>query len=207
MKNHLPIGLIMATYIEAKPFVEKITWQRSVKDPFPVYCAEDLTLVVSGMGKANAAAACAWLCTAKAPGCIINIGAAGANTHGMPVGSIHHITEAFETDRRHFKTGEPFCHRPDVMEGFPTARVATRDEPVIDPHERQKISFYAELSDMEGSAVVQAARRFQTRCFLFKFVSDTRQDTTGDRIAANIRRHREPVFNFFINLRGTPIKL
>ncbi|MFP4255856.1 MAG: hypothetical protein ACLFQ9_03240 [Desulfobacterales bacterium] len=207
MTAHISIGLIMATYIEAKPFVEKITWQRSDKNPFPVYCADNLTLVVSGMGKANAAAACAWLCTARTPGCIINIGAAGANTQGMPVGSIHHITEALETDRRHFKTGEPFRHRPDVLEGFPTARVATRDEPVIDPQERQKISFYAELSDMEGSAVVQAARRFQTPCFLFKFVSDTRQDTTGDRIAANIRLYRDPVFNFFMNLRAMPIKL
>ncbi len=201
-----PIGLIMATYIEAKPFVEKIDWLRAAQTPFPVYHAKDLILVISGMGKTNAAAACAWLCTTARPGCIVNLGAAGANRDGLVLGSIHHIREALETDRRHFKTAAPFCHRPDVMEGFPTARVATREEPVIDPEERRRVSSLAELSDMEGAAVIQAARRFQTRCFMFKFVSDTPGHTAGSQIAAHIRSWRDSVFDFYMTAISPAIR-
>ncbi|MFP3980101.1 MAG: hypothetical protein ACLFUY_01805 [Desulfobacterales bacterium] len=197
MPAHRQIGLIMATYLEAKPFVKGFQWKRSEDAPFPAYQGSGLVLVISGMGKANAAAACAWLCTTREPGCIINLGAAGANSTSLTPGSIHHIREVRETDRCHFKTGEPLCHRPHVMAGFSTVRLATRDEPVIDPKERLRFSNLAELSDMEGAAIIHTARRFQTPCYVFKFVSDTPEHTTGSQIAANIREFREHVFNFF----------
>ncbi len=196
MSENPRTGLLMATYIEAKPFVEKIEWHRSAEKPFPVYYKDGLILVISGMSKANAAAACAWLCTSESPGRIVNIGAAGANADGLPLGSIHHITESLETDRRHFKTHEPFRRRPDVMDGFSTARLATRDEPVTDPEERRLTAMFAELSDMEGAAVIQTAQKFQTPCYLFKFVSDTPEHTTADEIAVHIRQYRDSVFKF-----------
>lgn len=193
-----PIGLIMATYIEAKPFVEKMNWLGSGKRPFPVYYGGRVTLVVSGMGKANAGAACAWLCARGSVKCIVNIGAAGANRNGLPSGGIHHIRTTLETDRLHFKTREPFCHNPSVMEGFSTLRLATCDEPVIDPEQRRQTAAIAELSDMEGAAVVQTANQFAIPCFLFKFVSDTPEDTEGSQIVANIRQYRDLAFAFFI---------
>ncbi|MBA2882258.1 nucleoside phosphorylase [Desulfosalsimonas propionicica] len=197
MSKHHRIGLIMATYIEAKPFVEKINWLGSEKKPFPVYYGNRVILVVSGMGKANAAAACAWLCVRESVQSIVNTGAAGANQQGLPPGGIHHISEALETDRRHFKTNEPFCHKPSVMEGFSTLRLATREEAVIDPDQRRQTAAIAELSDMEGAAVVQIANRFEIPCFLFKFISDTPEDTQGSRIVANIRQYRDLNFDFF----------
>ena len=198
MKLYPSLGLIMATYIEAKPFVTGIGWQQTTDAPFPVYRTRDLTLVVSGMGKTNAAAACAWLCTVAAPACVVNLGAAGANRDDLPLGSIHHIRAVLELERRHFKTGAPFCHRPDVLEGFATARLATREEPVIDTKERSRIAALAELSDMEGAAIVQVCRRFQTPCLLFKSVSDTALHTTGSMIAAHIRQHRTAMLDFFM---------
>ncbi len=198
MPDYPTIGLIMATYIEAKPFVEGIKWHRQTEAPFPVYRSRGLSLVISGMGKTNAAMACAWLCTALAPSCIINLGAAGANRDGLPPGTIFHIKEALETDRRHFRTSEPLRHVPAVLEGFPTARTATRDEPVIEAHERRRALSFAELSDMEGAAVIQAARKFKTPCFLFKFISDTPGHTTGNEIPDLIRRNRDSLFEFFM---------
>ncbi len=204
MQDKKNTGLIMATYIEAKPFVEKIKWHRFVKEPFPVYHGDNLVLVISGMGKTNAAAACAWLCTALEPACIVNLGAAGANSREINLGGIYHISQALEIDRLHFKTGKPFCHRPDVIEGFCPVSLASRDEPVIDPEEREKISRIAHLSDMEGAAIVQTATRFQTRNFLFKFVSDTQQQTTGSEIASQIRYWRESLFDFFMTRLVSP---
>ncbi|MCF8028378.1 MAG: hypothetical protein K9K81_08430 [Desulfobacteraceae bacterium] len=197
MPKHHRIGLIMATYIEAKPFVEKTNWLGSEKKPFPVYYGNRVILVVSGMGKANAAAACAWLCVRESVKSIVNTGAAGANQQGLPLGGIHHISEALETDRRHFQTNAPFCHKPSVLEGFSTLRLATREEAVIDPDQRRQTAAIAELSDMEGAAVVQIANKFEIPCFLFKFVSDTPEDTQGSRIVANIRQYRDLNFDFF----------
>jgi nucleoside phosphorylase len=198
MKKEKIIVLLMATYIEAKPFVEKIRWIDFVKYPFPVYYGAGLVLVISGMGKTNAAAACSWLCATIGPACIVNLGAAGANCADMPLGGIYHISQTLEIDRRHFRTGQPFCHQPDLMEGFEQARLASRDEPVTDPEERLKVSYIAELSDMEGAAIVQTAEKYQTKIFLFKFISDTPCHTTGNEIAAHIRQFREHSFDFFM---------
>ncbi|MFP4668026.1 MAG: hypothetical protein ACOCY3_04340 [Desulfosalsimonas sp.] len=194
MSQHPETGLIMATYIEAKPFVEKIRWENSAEKPFPVYYLKNLALVVSGIGKVNAAAACAWLSAAASPKYIVNIGAAGANLDGLPPGRIYLIREALDADRINFKTGRPLCYSPDIMEGFETTRLATSDTPVLDPEQRRKAAAFAELSDMEGAAVIQTAQKFQARCFALKFISDTPQHTTGRQIAANIREHRESVF-------------
>lgn len=202
MNKDKNIGLIMATYIEAKPFVEKIQWIGSAQNPFPVYYGANLVLVISGMGKTNAAAACSWLCATLEPACIVNLGAAGANRAGMTLGSFYHISQAFEIDRLHFKTGQPFSHRPDIIEGFDQARLASRDEPVTDPEERLKVSYIAELSDMEGAAIVQTAKKYQAKNFLFKFISDTPSHTTGNEIAAHIRQLRENAFDFFMTRLG-----
>ncbi|MFW6011105.1 MAG: hypothetical protein ACOC8Q_01190 [Desulfosalsimonas sp.] len=202
MNEPLKTGLIMATYLEAKPFVAKIRWKSSAEKPFPVYYAKGLALVISGIGKANAAAACAWLSAVASPEYIVNIGAAGANLDGWPLGSIYLIREALDTDRKDFKTGRPLCLSPDIMEGFETACLATSDTPVIEPEERRKASAFAELSDMEGAAVVQAAQKFKTRCLVIKFISDTLQHTTGRQIAANLRQYREPAFTEICGIMG-----
>ncbi|MFW6335336.1 MAG: hypothetical protein ACOC0W_08700 [Desulfosalsimonas sp.] len=194
MGENIKTGLVMATYMEAKPFVYGIDWNRSAESPFPAYFAENLCLTISGMGKANAAAACAWMCTAVGPQCIVNLGAAGANLEGFSLGSLYRITQVFETDRLHFKTGEPFSHRPDTSGLLPGASLATRESPVMDPEDRRQTAYVAELSDMEGAAVVQAAARFATPCYVFKFVSDSPGHDTGDLIAANIRSFRDAVF-------------
>ncbi|MCF8024662.1 MAG: hypothetical protein K9K82_04140 [Desulfobacteraceae bacterium] len=206
MPTNRNISIIIATYTEAKPFVEKIDWQHCVKRPFPVYFGKALTLVISGIGKTNAAMACAWLSSTASAECIVNIGAAGANRDGLPLGSIHHISKAVETDRLHLKTGRPFLHRPDVMDGFSTARLATSDRPVTKAEERRQIAALAELSDMEGAAVIQAARKFQTRCFLFKFVSDTPEHTIGQEIITNIRIYRDALFDFLMPLVLSKLK-
>lgn len=189
-------GLIMATYLEAKPLVEKLGRQPDTAAPFPVYHGKDISLVISGIGKTSAAAACAWMCTALAPARIVNLGAAGSNREDLPLGTIRQVNEAFETDRLHFKTGKPFRHLPDVLEGFTTASLATSDQPVINPEQRRKLLSFAEMTDMEGAAVIQTAARFKTRCFLFKFVSDTPGHTTGEEIATHIRLWRQPVIEF-----------
>lgn len=199
MAKRAVIGLLMATHLEAKPFLEGIAYERIADSPFPVYKSDETVLVVSGMAKANAAMACACLALTHAPACIVNMGAAGAAGGGHPLGAIYHVSEAVEYDRRHFRTGLPFRHRPNILEGFATARLATQDRPVIDPEKRREIAPMAELLDMEGAAVIQAAQKFHIPCYLFKFVSDTPAHTTDRDIPVHIRLYRSAMFDFFMS--------
>ncbi len=199
MPEHPLIGLIMATHLEAKPFLEGIDLRRTSVGPFSAYKAGNIILLITGLGQTNAAMACTCLCMSASPACLVNIGAAGATADGdFPLGSICHVTEALEPDRPHFRTGLPFRHEPDLMQGFRTARLATRDKAVVAQEERREMARIADLSDMEGAAVVQAAAKFQVPCFLFKLVSDTPEQTTETEIPAFIRAYRDSLFEFFM---------
>jgi nucleoside phosphorylase len=68
---------------------------------------------------------------------------------------------------------------------------------VRDPAERERIAMDAQIVDMEGASVVQACRRFHTKCYLFKFVSDTPDHSTSNDIVKNITFHRNAFFRFF----------
>ena len=193
-----PIGLVMATRLEAKPFLTGLSWRNASETPFPVYHDNNRVLIISGIGKANAAMAAAWLCMQFFPACLVNLGAAGTTRAGKRLGAIYQIRETVEPDRRHYQTGRPFRQQPDVLPGFATARLATLDQATLEAEKRKEISSAAELVDMEGAAVVQAARRFQVPCCLFKFVSDTAAHTTGGEIISHIRQYRQSLFDFFI---------
>lgn len=197
-KNSLDcLVMVMATTLEAKPFIDGLSLIRESEKPFPVYKNHNYTLILSGIGKANAAMACAYSCLTF-PNCrIINLGAAGATGTKHFLGETFHITEAIEFDRPHWKSKTPYIHKPDSLEGFPCAKIATSDHPVIDPEERKKISFLAELVDMESASVIQTCKKFGNLCYFFKFVSDTPEHTNDTDIVDNIKKYRDGFFDFF----------
>ncbi len=186
----------MATHLEAKPFILELSLIKEESEPFPVYKNKNLILVISGIGKANAAMACAYSCLKFAPSCVVNLGAAGATGSSYNLGEVFHINKTYEYDRPQFKTKAPHKHVPDVLKDFSCAKIATLDRAVLDPLERQNISKTADLIDMESASVIQACRIFKTKCYIFKFVSDTPEHTTDDDIVENIREYRNSFFDF-----------
>jgi adenosylhomocysteine nucleosidase len=199
MQDSGSIAILMATMLEAKPFVEGMSLKRIEKKPFALYANEYTRLIISGVGKSNAAMAAAYYCLNFNPACVCNLGAAGATHPSYPLGKIFHITEICEYDRPDFRSGKPHIHIPHALKGFETEKLATGDKAVIAPDERKKISVIAGLVDMEGAAVVQACKKFQTKGILFKFVSDTPDHTHDEDIVANIRLYRTPFYTFFAN--------
>lgn len=192
------IGLIIATRMEAVPFLEGLECRKIQDFPFEVFLGEDAVIVISGIGKVNAAMASAFAAMTFSPACIINAGAAGGIRPDERTGAIYQMDAVFEPDRLHFKTGKAFRHHPDVLDGIPTARLATLDRAVVKTADRQAIAPVAELVDMEGAAVVQVAGRFQIPCYLLKFVSDTPGHTRIREIPMLIRQHRDAFFDFFM---------
>lgn len=188
----------MATLLEAKPFIKNLKLKKTGREPFEQFSRDDFQLIISGIGKTNAAAATTFCCREFKPACVVNMGAAGATDHSYPVGAIFHIDRIIEYDRPRFFSGKPFVHKPDRLKGFSIASLASGDRPVIEPEDRKVISAQASLVDMEAAAVVQACKIFQTTCYVFKFVSDTPGHTRVIDILKNIRKYREPLFDFFM---------
>lgn len=187
----------MATMLEAKPFVLGMSLRQTRKIPFRLFQNNGMILIISGIGKANAAMATTYSCLQFKPACICNLGAAGATRSGYDLGETFHIQKVVEPDRPDLKTGKPCVHKPDLLAGFRTTILATSDRAVLDPKERKVISINADLIDMEGASVVQACRIFKKDCYLFKFVSDTPDHTQDQDIVDHIRRYRERFYKFF----------
>ncbi len=197
MSGNPVIGLVMATLLEAVPFIRDLSLREWGAEPFSLYGDDRITLIISGIGKANAAMACAYLIQTRRPALVCNLGAAGAADRRCALGECYHISKVIEPDRPGLKSGLPHEHLPDVLDGFAVAALATQDRPLRDPDERESVASSAQLADMEGAAVVQACRRFGVNCFLFKFASDTPDQRQSAEIVKNIELYRNAHSRFF----------
>jgi adenosylhomocysteine nucleosidase len=198
-RTHLA-GIIMATGLEAEPFIKAFRMREIEDRPFMVYGCGEMNLIISGIGKANASMATAYICTRFDPGWIMNLGAVGATQASRKLGDIYHIEKVIEPDRPHQGSGTPYVQIPDVLPGFQKAILATQDKPVESPEDFQYVAPLADLVDMEGASVVQASRRFEKRCLLFKFISDTPVHAgKGELIIEHIKLYSEPFCRFISN--------
>ncbi|OGP97161.1 MAG: hypothetical protein A2Z39_04210 [Deltaproteobacteria bacterium RBG_19FT_COMBO_46_9] len=201
MVQGIPLtGIIIATDLEAEPFIKALKMQEIEDRPFPVYGCDNIFLSISGIGKANAAMATAYMCSKFDPKWIMNLGAAGATQASRELGDIYHIEKVIEPDRPHPASGTPYVQIPDVLPGFKKAVLATQDRAVDDIETFRQIAPLADLVDMEGASVVQASKRFGKRCLLFKFVSDT-PIHAGQRelIMEHVKHYGAPFCEFISN--------
>jgi len=187
----------MATMTEASPLIRGLALAETASSPFRIFKDARIVLTISGIGKANAAMACASLIQRFRPYLICNIGAAGALDEKRKLGELYHINRVIEPDRPDFRTGAFMEQLPDVLEGFTLASLATQDRPLRTAEERKEAAGLADLVDMEGAALLQTARRFGLGCFLFKFVSDTPAHAQRSAIIENIERFRDVQLRFF----------
>ena len=198
-KNHL-IALEMAVMSEAKPFVLGLGLTQTQQAPFRVFENQRIALIISGIGKANAAMAALFAIQKFNPDQIINLGSAGANDGRHPLGEIYQIDKIVESDRMDMKTRKPAIHIPEVFSGIKSATLSTMDTPAIDSETRKKIAAHASLSDMEGAAAAQACRLTEKTCRLFKLVTDTPGHTEETSIVKNIKRFRGALYDYFTDV-------
>ena len=203
MLNRPSLCLIAATHMEADPFIKIFDMKEIEKKPFSIYEGKDVLLGISGIGKANAAMGTAFCCIKYKPACILNAGAAGAVDESYQVGNIYQVEKTIEPDRPHLRSNTPWVQTPDIIKGFNNAVLATQDKPVDNVDAFNELSALADMVDMEGASVLQTARRFDVRCYLFKFVSDTPLHAGKGLIVENIR---EQVGSFCEFVAGSVIQ-
>jgi len=198
-KHHL-ITLEMAVMAEAKPFVLGLGLTQTEQAPFRVFENQRIALIISGIGKANAAMAAFCAIQKFNPDQIINMGSAGANDGSHPLGEIYQVDKIVESDRMDMRTRKPAVHIPETFSGIQSASLSTMDTPAIDSETRKKIAAHASLSDMEGAAVAQACRLMGKTCRLFKLVTDTPCHTEETHIVKNIKRFRGALYDYFTDV-------
>jgi len=200
MQKNTLTAVIMATMLEAKPFVAGLSLEPLHKKPFLCFKNPKFILVISGIGKAHAAMATAYCCTKFNPDIVVNIGAAGALGMSKKQGDLYQINKIIEHDRPDFQTGQPIIHNIATMNDVSVnyANLSTSDKAAISIQDRKKIAIYGgELADMEGASIVQTCRKFKIPCHIFKYISDTLEDIETDSIVENIRKYRQKSFVFF----------
>ncbi|MDH6117144.1 nucleosidase [Kitasatospora sp. GAS204B] len=138
------------------------------------HLGEDLPVLLTGMGKVNAATALATvLASGPHPAEVINLGTAGALRPGLD-GRIHLIGTVLQhdLDTRVLRqlTGQSFGG--PLTLAADGAVLATGDLFVSDHAARDRLAAAAELVDMEGYAVAAAAQRAGVPVRLVKYVSD-----------------------------------
>lgn len=172
--------------LEAGALIEALGLELLYASPYAVYSGARLKLIISGIGKAHAAAATAHLIEGHQPALVVSLGVAGALNDSFTLGEICQAATACEPDRLDVISGR----MPEFMFTSLTAlrrvRLATMDKPASTPAERAALSGLAELIDMEGASVAQTAATYGLSCGLIKIVSDT---PSAPKILENLKQH------------------
>ena len=144
------------------------------------YLGGGLPVLLTGMGKVNAASAVASvLAGAVRPGAVVNLGTAGALKPGWS--GTHEVHSVLQHDLDsavlHMLTGETVGAPLELAAASGAAAparpvLATGDLFVSDEPARQRLAERADLVDMEGYAVAAAARAAGVPVRLVKHVSD-----------------------------------
>jgi nucleoside phosphorylase len=173
------INLVVALPAEAKPISSRFGLERVQPDlVFPLYRRERVTLVVAGPGKANAAAATAFLYAVG--GCPLDAVWVNPGIAGHAEGQIGEILLAHEiTD-----AGSDLSWHPSLAADSPcpSENLVTLDRPDL-------VYEHDGMVDMEASGFYPTARRFSADGLVqvLKTISDNRQDTARGLTARRVR--------------------
>ncbi|MBN2686021.1 MAG: UbiA family prenyltransferase [Pontiellaceae bacterium] len=141
------IGILFATEMEARPFLERDA---------PV----GTVMVISGMGMEAALAATEKLILEHGCSFVINAGVCGALNDALERWSIHQIASVVSEELN-------VIHLQD--EGL---RLVSVEKPVFQLERKAALSVHAELVDMEGYAVASVCKEHGVRCVLIKGITD-----------------------------------
>ena len=157
-------------------------------------CGVPFTIIVTGVGKTNAAAG-AMLAIARGADRLLNIGVAGGITPRAKIGSLWQIDRAVQYDfDLSTINGTPVGTLDEYQTPyfplrtggkFPTATLATADSFASGQDDMALLdSLGADVRDMEGAAIAHIAYAAGVPCTMFKSISDNAREES-------VREYRE----------------
>ncbi|MCL5279641.1 MAG: putative 4-hydroxybenzoate polyprenyltransferase [Planctomycetes bacterium] len=208
------IALLVATRDEAASLLDALQAQKLGDTPFETHWFPARRrrpagfVIITGMGPAAAAAAARHILTTQKVQHLFNAGVCGALRAGFEPGGVYHIMSAADGDalllrsageERGQSTFLPENHPAARAEeekvecpllpffDLPAARLTSVSEPVFGDARRTRLAAAADLLDMEGHAIADAAARHGIPCTLIKGVSDLALDGSREDLHRNLR--------------------
>ncbi len=161
------IGILFATEMEAKPFLD-------CGEP------EGTVTVISGMGMEAARVATEKLIREHGCTSVINAGVCGALNNRLQRGAVYRVSMV---------STENLNAAVNVGLGLGLKKLVTVEEPVFQPERKRELSRYGDLVDMEGYAVARICEENNVPCIMIKGVTDF-GDHNGKE---DIQKHIDPV--------------
>ncbi len=181
------IGIVMATMIEARPFIDNMGLVQKSAKPFSVYCKDNIFLIISGIGKACCASAVTHIINLFDVDSLYNFGASGDLNNKFKIGDILHINSIIEPDRPYISGGKRMI-TPDIIDGFPYASLSTQDRAMVNNADREITGKFADLADMEGASFMQICTLYNKKGYLFKIVTDVPGHDSDKDIIKNVKK-------------------
>lgn len=150
--------IVTALKSEAQPIIDFLNLTKKEDKNFPIFTNQDITLIISGMGKINSAIAVTYLAPEEK---ILNIGICGSTSHKL--GELFQIKKIID------KSSQKVVHLNQNGE-----TITCVDTPQNNPNQ-----FKNTLVDMESFGFYQASRKFvkKENILLYKIVSDKISNT------------------------------
>lgn len=186
------ILFIAAMIEEARPVIDKLKLDHTGIKPFELYQNGDFALIISNIGKINAAAATAYGIVKFNPEMIYNIGLAGSINHDMHYGDIIAVQKVYQHDSYLPFDDERFAYFSEAVElatsvgAFKSGTLATGDSFVDNSELKKKIAKSAHLVDMEGHAVARVAQLHDVPLHMYKIISDNASESAHDDFFGNL---------------------
>jgi len=199
------ILFIAAMIEEASPVIDKLGLEPVGTKPFAVYLNKDFALIVSNIGKINAAAATTYGIARFNPEVIYNIGLAGSINYDMHYGDIIAVQKVYQHDSYLPFDDERFAYFSEAVElatkawNLKTGTLATGDSFVDNSELKKKIAESAQLVDMEGHAVARVALLHDVPLHMYKIISDNASESAHDDFFDNLEQMSHSKISEIIN--------
>lgn len=186
--------LVLATLDEARPLLDLLKAEKRQDLPVPAYdypataARPGGLVVISGMGPENAARATEHAIVALGATTLVNPGICGTLTESLKPGDLCIATSVVDGDTLLDTGTASAITLPDspAWRHLTRARLASCKNPVFGGEPRQTLAAHADIVDMEGQAIAQAARQQGLPCTLLKGVSDHANDTGRNDLHRNL---------------------
>lgn len=172
------ILIVVANPEEAQPFIKELQLELASSVPFLTYANTKIAVVISNIGKVNAAGATSYGIAKFAPDVIYNIGLAASLHHDLQYSDIVAIKSAFQcdvylpfTDQKYSYFASGVGLATDISR-YKAGVLATGDSFVDDPEISRILSKSFHLADMEGYAVARIAQLNNIPCHMYKVIFD-----------------------------------
>ncbi len=187
------IGIICAMQEEALAIVRSLGLKKIRNRVFDLYGNKKVTLIVSNVGKSQAALAATYLAVNFTPKLLLNAGVVGRLNPKIKIGEVVVVKSVLQHDvyvpkkiRPQYLYDAIACTAPKSLPRLRRVTLLTGDQFMDDANKVKKLRALGDIIDMEGYSVALVAQTFNIPCIMIKAVSDGADEEAAKMFMQNL---------------------